>query len=163
MPTLWEERVSRTCVYLIGSLRNPRVPEIAKVLRAAGLEVIDDWFSAGPNADDIWRDYEVQRGRSYVEALQGLHAGHVFDFDKRRLDHCDGVVMVLPCGRSGHMEFGYTRGQGKWGLILLDDPNPQRFDVMYKFANGVYTSLDDLVAEAVGHAVLVTRHGLLDD
>ena len=141
-----------TCVYLIGSLRNPEVPEIAKALRAAGLEVVDDWFSAGPNADDIWQEYETQRGRSYVEALDGLHAGHVFDFDKRHLDRCDGAILVLPCGKSGHMEFGYARGQGKWGLILLEDPTTTtraRWDVMYKFASEVCTSVDDLVESAV--------------
>ena len=151
MPTLREGSVSQTCVYLIGSLRNPRIPEIAKALRDAGLDVVDDWHAAGPDADKIWQEYEVQRGRSYIEALQGLHAGHVFDFDKYHLDRCDGVVMVLPCGKSGHLEFGYVRGQGKWGLILLDhDTNPNgSWDVMYRFANGVYTSLDDLVAEAV--------------
>ena len=124
VPSLWERSV--TCIYLIGSLRNPQVPAIAEALRATGvLEVFDDWFSAGPEADDIWQEYEVQRGRSYIEALQGLHAGHVFDFDKRHLDRCDGVVMVLPCGKSGHMEFGYVRGQGKWGLILLPEDDKE--------------------------------------
>lgn len=142
-----------TPVYLIGSLRNPEVPRVAAALRATGaLEVVDDWYAAGPEADDIWQAYETARGRSYVEALDGLHAGHVFDFDKRHLDRCDGAVMILPCGKSGHMEFGYIRGQGKWGLILLDPsvPPDARFDVMYKFANGVYTSIEDLVSEAVG-------------
>ena len=34
-------------IYLIGSLRNPSIPETAAKLRDAGHEVFDDWFSAG--------------------------------------------------------------------------------------------------------------------
>ena len=47
-------------LYLIGSLRNPRVPELAKRLRQdnPGLEVFDDWYSAGIEADDYWKEYE---------------------------------------------------------------------------------------------------------
>lgn len=35
-------------------------------------------------------------------------------------------------------------GQGKPGYILLDG-EPERFDVMYKFAAGVFTNSTDLV------------------
>jgi len=39
-------------LYLIGSLRNPRVPEVAEILRWNGHLVFDDWYAAGPEADD---------------------------------------------------------------------------------------------------------------
>ena len=61
-------------IYLIGSLRNPEVPLISDKLRKEGYEVFDDWYAAGEKADDNWRDYEQQRGRTYVEALSGLAA-----------------------------------------------------------------------------------------
>lgn len=136
-----------TIVYLIGSLRNPEIPIIATALRKVGLEVVDDWYAAGPEADARWQEYEEGRGHSYTQALEGLHADHVFRFDKYHLDRCHGVILALPAGKSGHLEFGYAKGCGKWGLILLDsqEPNP-RFDIMYKFADGVYTTLDGLVA-----------------
>ena len=129
-------------VYLIGSLRNPKVPKIAEKIRALGFEVFDDWFAAGPEADDKWRDYEKARGRTYTEALQGLAADHVYQFDLKHLDDCDIAVLYLPAGKSGHLEFGYIIGKGKKGYILLD--NPERWDVMYKFAHGVFLSFDEL-------------------
>jgi len=132
-------------IYLIGSLRNPEIPKIAKVLREAGFETFDDWYAAGPEADDKWRDYEVGRGRSFKEALQGYAAGHVFEFDFKHLKRADTVVLVLPAGKSGHLELGWSLGQGKRGYILLD--NPERFDVMYKLATGVFDKLEDLVSE----------------
>lgn len=132
-------------VYLIGSLRNPEVPKIANKLREHGLEVFDDWYSAGEEADDKWRDYERGRGHSYLEALDGHAATHVFEFDKNHLDTSDAVVLVLPSGKSGHLELGYSIGRGKRGYILLDDP--ERWDVMYKFADGVFDKVEDLVAK----------------
>lgn len=133
-----------TKVYVIGSLRNPKIPEIANTIREAGFEVFDDWYAAGPEADDYWKQYEIGRGRSYGEALAGHAATHVFEFDKRHLDSSDAVVLALPAGKSGHMELGYCLGRGIPGFILLEEGN-DRWDVMYKFADGVYNTLDDLI------------------
>ena len=130
-------------LYLIGSLRNPAVPSLASRLRDAGHEVFDDWFAAGPEADDMWKIYEQGRGHSYTQALSGHAAGHVFAFDKKWLDWADGCVLLLPAGRSGHLEFGYMIGQGKLGYILLPDDH-DRWDVMYKFATGVFSEEVDL-------------------
>jgi nucleoside 2-deoxyribosyltransferase len=131
-------------IYLIGSLRNPKVPEIAAKLREAGHEVFDDWFAAGPEADDHWQRYEQARGHSFAQALAG-HAGqHVYRYDRSHLDRMGVGVLVLPAGKSGHLELGYMIGQGKPGYILLDG-EPERFDVMYNFATGVFTNLSDLL------------------
>lgn len=132
-------------IYLIGSLRNPEVPLIANQLRTAGFEVFDDWFAAGPDADDRWRDYEKGRGRTYSEALLGLAAKHVYEFDRHHLERADTVVLALPAGKSGHLELGWAIGRGKAGYILLDSPD--RWDVMYQFATKVVTSVEELIKE----------------
>jgi hypothetical protein len=136
-------------IYLIGSLRNPRIPEIAAQLRNAGHDVFDDWFAAGPEADDYWQKYEQNRGHNFKEGLQGYAANHVYNFDKHHLDQCDIAVLALPAGKSGHLELGYCVGKGKKGYILFDmDGNmPDRWDVMYLFASGVFFSVEDLVQE----------------
>jgi hypothetical protein len=130
-------------IYLIGSLRNPEIPRIANELRKAGHETFDDWFAAGPEADDKWREYEIGRGHGYLEGLQGFAADHVFQFDRQHLERADSAVLVLPAGKSGHLELGWAIGRGKRGYILLD--NPDRWDVMYLFATGVYDKLEDLI------------------
>lgn len=123
-------------LYLIGSLRNEGIPEISKSLRKIGLDVFDDWHAAGPEADDCWKEYEENRGRTYKEALSGYAARHVFSFDKYHLDRCDAALLVLPAGKSGHLELGYMAGRGKPTFILLD--RPDRWDVMYQFATEVF-------------------------
>lgn len=131
-------------LYVIGSLRNPAIPEAARALRDAGHEVFDDWYAAGPEADDFWKAYEEQRGRTYVEALDGHAAQHVFAFDKAHLDEADAAVLVLPAGRSGHLELGYVVGSGKPGYVLME-PDSDRWDVMYLFATRVCTDVTDLL------------------
>lgn len=130
--------------YLIGSLRNPEIPVIAKKLRDKGVSVFDDWYSAGPIADDSWRDYEQGKGNSYQQALKGYAARHVFSFDFHHLNRVNGAILALPAGKSGHLELGYVAGLGKPTFILLDQ-DPDRFDVMYQFATAVVYSVDELV------------------
>lgn len=132
-------------VYLIGSLRNPEIPKIAdRLRRELGIEVFDDWFAAGPIADDSWRDYEKARGRDYPTALRGYAAKHVFDFDYTHLTRTEGAVLALPAGRSAHLEFGWMIGRGKPGWVLMD--NPERWDVMNQFATGVHQTIEELIA-----------------
>lgn len=131
-------------VYVIGSLRNKRIPEVGNLLRSEGFDAFDDWYGAGEIADDAWRDYENLRGRDHATALYGYAARHVFEFDKRHLDRCDYAVLVMPAGKSGHLELGYFIGTGKPGFILFDAV-PERYDVMHQFATGVFYNDADLV------------------
>lgn len=130
--------------YIIGSLRNPEVPRVAAALRAEGHDAYDDWYSPGPEADDHWQAYEAQRGRSYIEALNGWHAKHVFEDDKKHIDAADAGVLVLPAGRSAHLEAGYLVGRGRPVYILLP-AEPDRYDIMYRFATAVLTDKEALI------------------
>jgi hypothetical protein len=131
-------------IYLIGSLRNTQVPVIANILREHGHEVFDQWYGAGPNADDCWQEYCKQKGMNYKQALADHGAQHVFNFDKRFLDLADTAVLVLPAGKSGHLELGYALGKGKRGFILLDG-EPDRYDCMYNFATGICLNTGELL------------------
>lgn len=133
-------------LYLIGSLRNEGIPGIAKQIRAEveGLEVFDDWYAAGPEADDYWKIYERDRGRDYETAITGYAARHVFNFDKHHLDTSDAAILVLPAGKSGHLELGYMAGRGYRTYILLDEEDI-RWDVMYQFAGVVTSNLQEII------------------
>jgi hypothetical protein len=131
-------------IYLIGSLRNPVVPEIGRTLRAAGYDAFDDWFSAGPIADDCLQEYENSRGHTYDEALAGYAAQHIVAFDRKHLDRCDIGLLVMPAGKSGHLELGYMTGQGKPTFVLFDK-TPERYDIMYALTGGIYFNMDSLL------------------
>jgi hypothetical protein len=133
-------------LYLIGSLRNRKIPLLGDEIRKLGIEVFDAWQCPGPHADDFWRQYEKGRGHSYKEALSGAAAQNVFYFDKTNLDKRQAAVLVMPAGKSAHLELGYMRGCGKRAYILFDG-EPKRWDVMYNFATAVFTSKKDLLEE----------------
>lgn len=136
-------------LYLIGSLRNPRIPELAKRLRLElpDFEIFDDWFAAGPTADDSWKEYEQAKGNSYGDALSGHAARHVFEFDKSHLDRATHVLLVLPAGKSGHMEvmYGAYGAAQKPKTAILLDPDDVRWDVMYQFVPAVISDDDSIV------------------
>lgn len=140
--------VSKKVIYLIGSLRNDKIPEIGEILRRCGFEVFNDWHSAGPEADDYLRDHFKYRKMSHKEALHSYPAKHIFEFDKRHLDRADIGVLVMPAGKSGHLELGYMIGQGKPGYILYDEV-PERIDIMHNFAKDVFFDIDELGANIV--------------
>lgn len=132
-----------TRVYVIGSLENPDVPVVAQALRAAGAEVMDSWHAAGPRADREWERYERSRGRTMSEALYGLACRNVVAFDKKHLDMADLAVLVMPCGRSGHLELGYAIGCGKQAIVYSPH-EPERWDAMYGMAHDVVVGIDAL-------------------
>lgn len=137
-------------IYLIGSLRNENVPKVAAALRQANepIEIFDNWYSAGAHADDAWRDYERSRGHSYQEALNNHSARHVYNFDYFHLNRCHAAILMLPAGRSGHLEAGVVAGRGKPVFMLLDaEGEPERLDVMSQFLYKVCPTVEDLSNE----------------
>lgn len=134
-------------IYLIGSLRNDKIVEIGNAIRGLGIDAFDNWWSAGPEADDMWKKYNQLKGLGYKEALQSYEARHVFEFDLHHLNRCDAAALILPAGRSGHLELGYVAGLGKPTYVVFPDGEPEeRYDVMYNFATGgVHFSVEEFL------------------
>jgi|GEM_PF-853335 len=139
-------------IYLIGSLRNPEVVQFANDLEQQGFEAFADWQSPGPDADDFLRDYSKARGRNYKQTLQSHAARHIFEFDLHHIKRCDAAIMLMPAGKSGHLELGYVRGLGKPGYILFDK-EPERVDVMYQFATDIFFKKEELFQELEKNSV----------
>lgn len=136
---------AKKSIYVIGSLRNENIPVLGNKLRAAGWDAFDDWYGAGHEADDKWRDYEQLRGRDLKTSIYGFAARHTYAFDKHHLDRCDLAVLVMPAGKSGHLELGYFRGCGKPGFIVFPE-TPERYDVMWNFATDVFLDEDTFLS-----------------
>lgn len=124
-------------VYLIGALKNQRIPVIGNLLRVQGYDVMDEWFTPGEYADTNWQAYERLRGRTYAEALRGRAATNIVLFDRSYLDHSDAVVYIAPAGKSAMLELGYAAGSGKRTAIFLDGEEPDRYDIMPGLAQRV--------------------------
>lgn len=136
-------------VYIGGALANAEIVRITALLqKVPGVVPFSEWYTPGAEADVKWRDYELALGHDYRTALRRPAAQNTFAFDKRHIDASEVFVMVLPCGKSAHMELGYAIGKGKKGIIYMPS-EPDRWDVMYGFADAVVMTDDELISEVL--------------
>lgn len=130
-------------IYLASSWRNEAQPALVQALRAAGHEVYDfrnpaegqDGF-AWSAIDRDWLGWKPDRFAELLRTHPVAQAG--YQLDKDALDWCDTCVLLLPCGRSAHLEAGYAIGQGKQTIILLADKGFEP-ELMYLMADAVVT------------------------
>lgn len=136
-------------IYLASSWRNVRQPGVLAALKAEGYDVYDFRHPASGNEGFHWEgidpDWQNWTPYQYVNHLmEHPVAASGFRLDWEAMQRADICVLLLPCGRSAHLEAGYFVGAGKELLILIDKMEPE---LMYKMANGIYTELNDLIDE----------------
>ena len=124
-------------IYLIGSLKNPRIPEIAAEIRTWGHDVFEQWHAAGPDADRFWQEHFQKKGYNMRDALQCAFPQTALNFDRTHLDKASVGVLVMPASKSGFAELGRMNGQGKPTFVYMDGPDPEKWDLML----GLFTDI----------------------
>lgn len=140
-------------IYIASSWKNGQLAvDLASVLRGDG-HGVDCFCEAKPGRYTFdARELPGHENLNAKTALGRAEFQRAFEQDKLMLDRSDTVVLVLPCGKSAHLEAGYAKGQGKllyiWGEMPAGD-----WDVMYGFADGLFefAELGELI-EALHHA-----------
>ena len=136
-------------IYVASSWRNELQPTVVARLRTAGHEVYD--FRNPPNGvpgfawseiDPDWMEWDAETYRQCLTSHPIAALGFVTDL--RGMQWADTCVLVLPCGRSAHLEAGWFCGQGKRTIILTRDGEEP--ELMALLATDICTSLDDVIA-----------------
>ena len=113
-------------IYLASSWRNAFQPTMVDLLRMQGHEVYD--FRNPPNGvpgfawseiDHDWQTWSAAQYRQLLITHPIAARGYVSDL--RGMEWADTCVLLLPCGRSAHLEAGWFCGRGKRCLILTKD------------------------------------------
>lgn len=135
-------------LYVASSWRNQYQPDIVELLKAVGHDVYDfrnppggsgfSWSSVNEN----WQDWTVAE---YKQALLSEEAqkGFVADFDAMK--RADACVLVLPCGRSAHIEAGWCSGFGKPVFCLI--PEHQEAELMYRVFRSISATPIELITQ----------------
>lgn len=133
-------------VYVASSWRNLLQQGVVHTLRAAGHEVYD--FKNPKPGDDGFRWLEIDPNwkqwtpKLFRDSLDHPVAKAGFESDWNAMKWADCCVLVMPCGRSAHLEAGYFVGAGKPLYILLSDGEPE---LMYRMATKVCVSFRELL------------------
>lgn len=135
-------------IYVASSWRNPHQPAVVLALRDAGHEVYDFRNPAPGNTGFSWSDVDPEwkawTPEQMVEALHHPIAEEGFNLDMSNLMAADATVLVMPCGRSAHLEAGYACGAGQTVIILqTESAEPE---LMYAMADAVVHSLPDVLS-----------------
>jgi len=148
-------------IYVASSWKNTYYPGVVEALRKAGLEVYDfrnpphglkgfAWSEIDPN----WQSWTAEQ---YKKALQHPLAQAGFNSDFGAMKWADEFCLILPSGRSAHIEAGWAIGKGKPVSIYLPPGEPITAELMYLTENDgdgpeddnavtqVCTTLDEVV------------------
>lgn len=79
----------------------------------------------------------------YIGMVNHYRATIGFESDFGAMQKADTFVLVLPCGKSAHLELGWAVGAGKRTAILLEDPVEP--ELMYRMADYLAPNLFDLL------------------
>lgn len=143
-------------VYVASSWRNTVQPVVVNVLRAQGHEVYDfrnppsgtgfSWAEVKPTAAPgiAGKGSDWEAVDDYLAMIAHPRAVEGFESDRAAMRWADTFVLVLPCGKSAHLELGWAIGAGKRTAILLEDPVEP--ELMYLMADHRFTHVADLLA-----------------
>lgn len=145
-------------IYLASSWRNELQPTTLDLLRKHGHSVYDfrnpeDPWNRQRRGDDSggfrWSDIDNQwEGWSpwaFTQALNTPTADEGFANDWDAMLRAEVGVLLLPCGRSAHLEAGYFAGHPDKSLHILIPQLPEP-ELMYKMADGIHLTIESLLA-----------------
>lgn len=132
-------------IYVASSWRNKYQQSVVAFLRTEGFEVYD--FKHPEEGNDFhWSeidpDWQNWTNEQYIAALSHpvARAGFKSDFDAMK--EADAFVLVLPCGRSAHLELGWAVGKGKPTAIYC--PEPTEPELMAKMVDIIAPSMQPI-------------------
>jgi hypothetical protein len=133
-------------IYLASSWRNPHQPWMVDLLRQNGHQVYD--FRNPPHSTGFkWSDIGLTLPCTAEEYRRALHthprAAQGFGADFAAMRWADTGLLVLPCGRSAHLELGWMAGAGKRTIILTQDGEEP--ELMALLADEICLSPDEVL------------------
>jgi hypothetical protein len=132
-------------IYVASSWRNPLQTAVVAALRSLEIDVYDFRNPAPGNNGFGWKEidggWQSWTPEQFKDALRSSIAKRGFALDANAVDAADALVLVLPCGRSAHLEAGVAIGKGKpTAILMLERAEPE---LMYNWTT-VCTSMDQL-------------------
>lgn len=143
-------------IYVASSWRNHMQTAVVHALKSVGHEVYD-FKNPEPNTGFHWSEVGMESYNretnsdvpvsEYFEGIDHPRAVEGFGSDMAAMEWADTCLLVLPCGRSAHLELGWFVGQGKQTVILLGDEMVTP-ELMYRMVDVMLPTFNDMLGWA---------------
>ena len=137
-------------IYVASSWRNEFQQHVVRALRDDGHDVYDFRNPSPGDHGFGWRQCATADQLKDPAAFRDSVLTHpvavsAFNKDMGALMAAECTILVLPCGRSAHLELGWAAGHGQRTIVLLDDPMSEP-ELMYLMNTTICASLDEVLA-----------------
>lgn len=146
-------------IYVASSWRNPIQPKVVNQLKEhTQLQVYDfrtasDGGARGFHWREIDPNWEKWTVGQYKDALVHELAAKGYAADINNLDSAGATLLVLPCGKSSHLELGFAQGAKQKTAIympvdILGDDFTVEPELMYKMVDHIFAHMDGVITWA---------------
>jgi hypothetical protein len=149
-------------IYVASSWRNKWQQEVVKHLRENDFDVFDfrnpcnddvRWNEIWSKMDPNWQKWSFHDGIRFLDHPLS-QTGFALDFSA--MNRSSAAVMVMPCGKSAHLESGYFVGAGK--PLVIFTPQDCQYpegepELMYLMASQIVDKIDLVVKTLRLHGV----------
>jgi len=124
--------------------------EPVRILGVALREIGYDVYVFCDEKEDAYKHSMTIRASSLYRswtpktAMMNKYVQMIYESDIRELDSSDILILVLPSGKSAHLEAGYAKGKGK-KVFLYGDMELGSYDAMYGMIDKIYDPDDTAV------------------
>ena len=131
-------------IYVASSWNNPQHPSVVQELRHRGHEVYDFRHPRGRDDRSVWKELHIKKetvyGEEMVDLLDTPFARARFQEHLEAMHEADVCILLLPCGRSAHIEAGFLGS-------VFDELKPElmylTFDAFFPLYEPLFDLLDD--------------------
>ena len=136
--------------YFISSRwRNKKVVlELTEQLRAKG-KTVYCFFEGDGKSNEIWAKKETHTPEAYMEEFEqtpdwqeNFAIRHMFETDMKALKQSHTLILLLPAGKSSHIEAGVAYGMGKKCILIGEQKEAES---LYLIFDAFYQSIDEFV------------------
>jgi len=138
-------------IYVASSWRNELQPRVVQDLRERGLVVYDFRNPSEGDCGFAWSQLEDKPGwrqdgswqkwtpTQFREALKHPRAREGFATDRCALEKASSTLLVMPCGRSAHLELGFAIGKGQRTAVFIPPGTKFEPELMWSFSEILVT------------------------
>lgn len=130
-------------IYVASSWRNAYQPGVVAMLKGTGHDIYD--FRNPTEGDhgfhwsEIDSDWQNWTSEQYKKGLEHKLAMDGFLKDMAALRSAGATILVLPCGRSAHLELGYACGKNQYTAIFIPPRENVEPELMNKMVDEILT------------------------